>query len=111
MPIEIFSVWGACMSLRSVYIKKLYADIEFLLSDRLAIPQSSGGDNEICACYLFGGYEVKVNRELILRTTLRHIDLKLKNPNKFLSRKPEIIWQLYWHTLLALKFFKIRQIP
>ncbi len=60
-------VFGAGMVIRKKIFEQLTASgIHFLLSDRVGIKQTSGGDGEICQLTKFIGYQVYYSSDLIL---------------------------------------------
>lgn len=63
--IRKYTLWGGGMAFRTHILKTIYEKgIESLITDRKGKELTSGGDNEICAWFIFAGYKLYYSNAL-----------------------------------------------
>ncbi len=95
-------VWGAGMAFRTWLLQKIFeSNLNPLLIDRKKDVLTSGGDREISAWFIFGGYRLWYDQELIFQHYIPDIRLTSSYYEKLLAGlRNSKIYTVYYHYII-----------
>lgn len=94
--IRKYTLWGGGMVFRSSLLKKIYlSEVESLITDRKGSNLTSGGDNEICAWYIFAGYRMYYSPRLKMTHLMPRARFTEDYRRRFLHTPDITVWPVY----------------
>ena len=89
-------LWGAGMAFRVEVLMLIYSSgVKSLLSDRSGASLTSGGDNEICAWFIFKGYELWYDNSLTISHYMSNDRLTDNYYQRFFNQSYPTAWPVY----------------
>jgi len=89
-------LWGAGMAFRVDVLMSIYSSgVNSLISDRSGASLTSGGDNEICAWFIFKGYDLWYDDSLIISHYMSEERLTDDYYNRFFNQSYPSAWPVY----------------